>query len=36
MLRECECDGNVGVGDGECVIMVSANHEYVGSTRDLV
>ena len=30
MLRECEGDGNAGVGDGGCV---GAGHEYVGGTR---
>ena len=31
MLRECEGDGNAGVGDGGCVVAVSAGH--VGGTR---
>ena len=35
MLRECEGDGNVGVGDGICVVdgigVVSEGH--VGGTR---
>ena len=32
--RESEGDGNAGVGDGRCVVVVSAGHEYVGGTRD--
>ena len=31
MLRECEGDGNAGVGDGGGVVVVSAGH--VGGTR---
>ena len=31
MLRECDGDGNVDVGDGGCVVVVSA--ENVGGTR---
>ena len=31
MLRECEGDGNAGVGDGRVVIVVSAGH--VGDTH---
>ena len=30
LLRECEGDGNVGVGDGGSMVAVSAGHEYVG------
>ena len=26
MVRECEGDGNVGVGDGEGVVVVNAGH----------
>ena len=26
MMRECEGDGNAGVGDGGGVVMVSAGH----------
>ena len=26
MLRECEGDGNAGVGDALCVVVVSAGH----------
>ena len=33
MVRECEGDGNAGVGDGEGVVVMSAGHEYVGGTR---
>ena len=33
MLRECQCDGNAGVGDWGYVVSVSAGHEYVGGTR---
>ena len=33
MLRGCEGDGNAGVGDGGCVVVVSAGHEWVGGTR---
>ena len=33
MMRECECDGNAGVGDGGGVVTVSAWHDYVGGTR---
>ena len=29
----CEGDGNAGVGDGGGMFVVSAWHEYVGSTR---
>ena len=32
MLRECECDGNAGVGDGRCVVAVSAGCECMGGT----
>ena len=33
-LRECEVDGNAGVGeDGGCVVTMSADREYVGSKR---
>ena len=31
MLRECEGDGNVGVGDGGCVVVESAGH--IGGTH---
>ena len=33
MLRKCEGDGNVGVGDGGGVAAVSAGHEYVVGIR---
>ena len=33
MLRECEGDGNSGVGDVGGVVVMSAGHEYVGVTR---
>ena len=33
MLRECEGDGNAGVGAGGCVVGMSARHEYVGGTH---
>ena len=32
-LRECEGEGNGGVGDGAGVVAVSAGHECVGVTR---
>ena len=32
MMRECEGDGNAGVGDGGGEIAVSAGHEYVVDT----
>ena len=34
MLRECEGGGNDGVGDGKCVVAVSAGQVYVGGTTD--
>ena len=33
MVRECEGNGNAGVGDGGGVVVVSAGHERVGGTR---
>ena len=32
ILRECECDGNAGVGDGGDVISVSKGCECIGGT----
>ena len=34
MLRECEGDGNAGVGDGGGVVAVSVWHEYGIGTHD--
>ena len=31
MLRECEGDGNAGVGDGAGVVSVCAGCEYIGT-----
>ena len=33
LLRECEGNGNAGVGDGGGVVGVSTEYEYVGGTR---
>ena len=33
MLRECDGDGNTGVGAGGDVVAVSAGCEYMGGTR---
>ena len=33
MLKECEGDGNAGLGDGKGVVEVSTGFEYMGSTR---
>ena len=30
MLRECEVNGNAGVGDGGSLVVVSAGHTYMG------
>ena len=35
MVRECEVDGNAGVGDLVGVVMVSARHECVYGIRGL-
>ena len=32
-VRECQGNGNAGVGDGGCVVVVSVGHEYVCGTR---
>ena len=33
ILRECEGDGNVGVGDECYVVAVNAGHDSMGGTR---
>ena len=33
MMRECEDDGNAGIGDWRGVVAVSAMDEYMGDTR---
>ena len=36
IVRECEGDGNAGMGYGGGVVVVSAGHECVGGTRGSV